>query len=454
MEDKSTALKKLESFRISQKMTELDVLGMHQAAKEMIEKRYNALREKELSGKITALESLDELKQKDKEREKDGFLPKIKFRRVLAGPGKVIVVPYVEEEELVHAEFEPKKLIQLAQSSDEDEGKEDLDETTGHGEGDIGDVIGETPLPLGGGGDGDGDGESDEPQAGDESGEHLEEEAYAAGKELVERLQLPNFREKRKKVQSDKYTYDLTDRHKGSGQLLDKKETLKRIVKTNLVLGLIDKENPDPTKMIVGPEDMVYRVLSREKIWESQAAVLFLRDYSGSMWGEPTKALVSQHLMIYSVILKHYEKKVIVRFFVHDTEAREVTARQYFGLISGGGTIIASGYKKINEIVEGEALIRDYNVYVFQGTDGGDFDDGKLALPEIRKILGYANRMGVTLFKHPYYQERGAKTSFEQYIEKGGILGKRDVFRMHIMSSYNITEEQNIEALKALIAQD
>jgi uncharacterized sporulation protein YeaH/YhbH (DUF444 family) len=456
MEDKFTAyLTELESFRLSRKMTKLDLLGMRQLAKEIMERRFNALYEKRLSGKVTALESLEELKQKDKEREKDGFLPKIKFRRVLAGPGKVIVVPYIEEEELVHAEFELKKLVQLAQSSDEDdEDEEDLGETTGHGEGEIGDIIGEEPLPLGGSDDGDGDGEGDEPRAGDKPGEHFEEEAYAAGKELIERLQLPNLREKRKKVQSDKYTYDLTDRHKGSGQFLDKKETLKRIIKTNLVLGRVDKENPDPTKMIASPEDMVYRVLFREKVWESQAVAIFLRDYSGSMWGEPTKALISQHLMIYAWLLVQYENKVIPRFFVHDTAGREVTARQYFGLISGGGTIIASGYKKINEVIEGEALARDYNIYVFQGTDGDDFDDGRLALPEIRKILEYANRMGVTLFKHPYYQEKDIKTSFEQYIEKGGILEKRDVFRMHIMPPYNVTEEQNIEALKALIAQD
>jgi hypothetical protein len=105
-------------------------------------------------------------------------------------------------------------------------------------------------------------------------------------------------------------------------------------------------------------------------------------------------------------------------------------------------------------VVEGEGLESDYNIYVFQGTDGDDGDgEGEYSLPELQKILRYANRMGVTLFKHPYYQ--GRKTIFEEYIEKGGILERRDVFRMHIMPRYyNVTEEMNIEALKALIAQD
>lgn len=441
MEDKFTG----------QGMTKLDILGMQLAAQEIIGKRFGICRERTLSGKAMARESLDDFREKDEERKRDGFPSKIKFRRILVGPGKVIVVPYIEEEELVHGEFEPKNLVQLAQSSDQSNG--DIDETTGHGEGDVGDVIGEVPLD-GGDGDGDGEGEGDGPGAGDEPGDHLEEEAFAAGQELMEQLQLPNLKEKRKKVQSDEYTYDLTDRHRGSGQVLDKKETLKRIIKTNLVLGRVDKDNLDPTKMIAGPDDMVYRVLSRERVWKEQAVVLFLRDYSGSMWGEPTKALVSQHLMIYGYLLAQYKKRVTPRFFVHDTQAREVTARQYFGLISGGGTVIASGYKKINEIVEGESLERDYNIYVFQGTDGDDFDDGRLALPEIQKILGYVNRMGVTLLKHPYYIEKGIKTNFEEYVERGGILARRDVFRLHAMSSYDVTEEQNIEAFKALIAQD
>jgi len=437
-------------------MTELDILGMKLALEELVKNKFGFWRERRLSGKISAFESLDELLKKDVEREKDGFPKKIKFRRILAGPGKVITVPYVEQEGLIHGEFESKKIQKmLALLADQDD-DEDIGEVLGHGDGEVGDVIGEVPLPLGGEGEGEGEGEEPDIGAGQEPGTHgFEEEAYAKGKELIEKLQLPNLREKRKKVPSDEYTYDLTDRHRGSGQVLDKKATLRRIVKTNITLGRVDKDDLDPSKMLVAPEDKVFRVLSRERVWKSQAIVFFLRDYSGSMWGEPTQALISQHLMIYAWLLVQYEKMVIPRFIVHDTNAREVTAKQYFTLQAGGGTLIASGYKKINEIVESEGLENDYNIYVFQGTDGDDFDlEGKQALPELEKILQYANRMGVTVFKYPYYINRNQKTSFEDYLEEGGILKRKDVFRMHVMSSFDITEEDNIEALKALIAQD
>src|SRR3989338_5102547 len=85
-----------------------------------------------------SLRSLDDLLGIDDQREKDGFPKKIKIGRVLAGPSKIIMVPYVEEEKLIHGEFEAKI---------EDEDNEDIGENAGHGEGEVGDVIGESPIP-------------------------------------------------------------------------------------------------------------------------------------------------------------------------------------------------------------------------------------------------------------------------------------------------------------------
>ena len=445
-----------------QHITPLDILGMKEALKELIEKNLGMNRVQISGGKIARLESLEDLIKRDLAREKDGFPKKIRFRKVLISPGRVINVPFVEEEQLVHGDFEPKnienKIIQaLSPLLYDDGGPDDIDEIIGHGEGEVGDVIGEMPIGgSGSGGEGEGEGGGGTPgpgPGGDGSEDHgFEEEAYETGKKLTEKLKLPNLKDKVKKVPTNEYTYDLTDRHKGSGQVLDKKETLKRIIKTNLVLGRVTKEDLDPTKMLIGPEDRIFRVLSQEKVWKAQAVVFFLRDFSGSMWGEPTKALASLHLMIYAWLLVQFEKRVIPRFIVHDTRAREVTAKEYFTLSSGGGTLIASGYNKINEIVEGEGLEEKYNIYVFQGTDGDDGDDGRRAIPEIQKILRYANRIGVCLFKHPYYG--ATKTPFEDYIEKSRIAENKKLFRMHTLPPNNITEEKNIETLKALVAQD
>jgi uncharacterized protein len=388
-------------------------------------------------------ESFDDLLRRDEQREKDGFEKKIKIRRILAGKGKVIVVPHVVEEKLIHGEFEPN-------------GEHGQDEA-GHGNGEVGDVIYESPL-IGNedGDDFDDDGDdTDDGQAGEGGIEHgIETEAYELGKELSTKLELPNLKDKGKKVPTDDYVYDLTDRHKGSGQLLDKKATLRSIVKTNFALGRIDKDNIDMSKLIVGPQDKIYRVLSKERAWKSQAIVFFLRDYSISMYGEPTGIIISQHLMIYSWLLFQYEKLVIPRFIVHDTEAKEVTVDGYFRAKAGGGTFIPSGYKLINEIVNNEGLARDYNIYVFQGTDGDDMDDGKNAIPEIEEILSYVNRMGVTVLNNSRIIDADANSQFEEYIANSDLIDKTDVFRMHIMPGSGVSDEDNEEAIKALVAQD
>jgi len=408
-------------------MTKLDVLGA---------RRVRADKKKRTQNRPTAsLESLEDLLKRDEQREKDGFHKKIRIGRILAGPGKVIMVPHVAEEKLIHGEFEPAE-----------DGEES---TVGHGEGKVGDVIGEQSIF----GEDDGEGDSEDPQAGEGEGEHgIEAEAYQLGKELVEEFQLPNLKDKGKKVPTDEYIYDLTDRHRGSGQLLDKKATLKSIVKSNFALGRCDKDNIDTSKLIVGPQDKIYRVLSREIVWKSQAVVFFLRDYSGSMYGEPTRAAVSQHLMLYSWLFVQYDKLVIPRFIVHDYAAKEVPVGEYFRQSANGGTLIASGYRKINEIVDGEGLARNYNIYVFQATDGDDGDDGDEAIPEIEKILSYVNRMGVCVLKQPYYGDR--QSIFEDYINESGLLDIRELFRMHVMLSAGVTDDKNIEAVKALIAQD
>ena len=387
-------------------------------------------------------ESFDDLLKRDEQREEDGFTKKIKIRRVLAGRDKVVVVPFVEEEKLIHGEFEPTG-----------EHGQDL---AGQGKGELGEVIARAPLQGYGEEDGDGDGDGDDPGSGsgEGEGEHgIETEAYQLGKELSEKLNLPNLKDKGKKVPTDEYTYDLTDRHRGSGQVLDIKATLIRVVRSNIALGRVDVGNIDPAKLIVGPQDKIYRVLSKEKVWKSPSVAFFLRDYSYSMIDDPTTAVISQHLMIFSWLLFQYEKLVIPRFIVHDTEAKEVSVGRYFRVNSGGGTYIPSAYKLLNEIVESEGLARDYNIYVFQGTDGDDGDrDGKEAIPEIKKILGYVNRMGVSVFKRdPAGKD---KTVFEKYVEKGSFIDQEVLFRMHLMSNKDVTDEENEEAVKALVAQD
>ncbi len=388
--------------------------------------------------------TLDELLEKDRRREEDGFKRKIRIGRIVkpgaGGKEKIIIVPTTVEEKFVHDE------INLNQEPGEGES------TGGTGEGEKGDIIGEQPVRPQEGEEGE-EGPGEGPGQGEGSDHELESNAYELGKVLSQDFQLPNLKDKGKKRTLARYIYDLTDKNRGVGQVLDKKATLKRIVETNITLGNIpDVGNIDPTKFIISPQDLVYRILSREKDFESQALVFFLRDYSGSMSGKVTQTVVSQHVMLYSWLLFQYNKQVETRFILHDTEAKEVSDfYKYYSYKVAGGTKVFTAFKLVNDIVERESLARDYNIYVFHGTDGDDWDkDGKQTLAEIEKMLTYVSRIGISIVEHSYVGSK--QTEVEKYLKSSGILAKHsNLLKMDVLDE-NADDSRIIQGIKSLIS--
>jgi uncharacterized sporulation protein YeaH/YhbH (DUF444 family) len=385
---------------------------------------------------FTTLGSLDELLERDKQREKDGFPRKINIGRLIkpgkGGKEKIVIVPSTVEEKFIH-----DTVVAPDQES----------QSGGTGEGEEGEVIGEQQVRTeaeGGAGPGDGQG-----------GQHeIESNAYDMGRILTEKFELPNLKDKGKKRSLTRYTFDLTDKNRGFGQILDKKATLRQIVETNLLLGNVpDLDDVDLSRLLVSPRDRVFRILSREKDYESQAMVFFLRDYSGSMMGKPTDLIVSQHVLIYSWLIYQYARQVQTRFILHDTEAKEVPDfYTYYNSKVAGGTKVSAAFHLVNEIVEKENLLADYNIYVFHGTDGEDWDsDGRETIEEIKKMLTYANRVGITIIQNSY--STAGSSEVESYINRSGLLSdKANLFRLDILAQ-DADETRLIEGIKRLIAQ-
>jgi len=392
---------------------------------------------------ITSVQSLDYLLERDKQREKDGFPRKIRVGKMVKpsqnGDDKIVIVPTTVEEKLIHDQ------VRVTEEG-EDEGDDTGGGEGGAGEGEEGEVIGEQPIrpdQSGQGGAGQGEG-----------GAHdVESNAYDLGKILTEQFELPNLQDKGKKRSLTKYTYELTDKNRGFGQVLDKKSTLKRIIQTNIGLGRIQAEDTvDPAELLISPKDRVYRILSKEKDYESQAVVFFVRDYSGSMGGKPTELVVNQHVLIYSWLIYQYENQVETRFILHDTEAKEVDNFQtYYNLTVAGGTQVHTAYRLVNEIVEEESLEQDNNIYVFHGTDGDDWDTkGEKALPELEKMLSYASRVGITIAENGF--GISGQTEVEKYIQKSGWLEeKKDYLRLDVISK-ETSEARLINGIRELIS--
>jgi len=389
---------------------------------------------------VTSLKTLDELLEKDKQREKDGFPKRIRIGKFIKPSAdnkeKIIVVPTTTEPKFYHDDS----------LTEEGTGE---GQTGGSGDGEEGEVIGEQPADQQGEGDAQGAGQ------GSGEGHDITSDAFDLGKMLTEKFELPNLKTKGKKVSFNKYQYDLTDRHRGFGQLLDKKATIKKIIQTNILLDRIKEgEIDDLTNLVVNPQDQIYRILSKEKDFEAQAVVFFIRDYSGSMQGKPTEAVVTQHLLIYSWLMFQYQNNVKVRFILHDTEAKEVPDfYTYYRSAVAGGTSIYPSYQLVNEIVYKEQLIKDNNIYVFHGTDGDDWEEnGEQAVEEIKKILQYVSRMGITVAKNSWTGP-DKTTVVENYINKSGLLKeKSSLLKLDSFSADDVTEERLIKSIKELVS--
>ncbi len=387
----------------------------------------------------SCIRSIDDLLDRDKIREKDGFPRKIKVGK-LVKPGrgtqeKVVVVPTTVEEKFIH----DNRFLEQGQGGG----------GGGHGEGEEGEVIGEQPVRQGGEGEGTGAGH------GKGSAHDMDANAYDLGRILTEKFQLPNLKEKGKKRSLTRYTYDLTDKNRGFGQVLDKKATLRQIIETNIGLeNLPDVSDIDPTRFLIAPKDKIYRILSREKDYESQAVVFFVRDYSGSMAGQATELVATQHILIYSWLLYQYGGQVETRFVLHDTEATEVEDfYTYYNSRVAGGTQVAAGYRLINKIVEEESLATDYNIYIFHGTDGDDWDrEGKETIPELKKMLTYASRVGITIAEHKYATPGG--TEVQMYLKRSGLLQQASkLLRLDNMRE-DASEDRVIEGIRKLVSEE
>ena len=385
---------------------------------------------------IASLKTLEDLLTQDKRREEDGFTRRIRLGKLVKSApnkkGKIVIVPTTTEPKFYH-----------------DDSVTQEEETGGSGEGEEGEVIGQQQAqPQQGEGEGQGAGEGD--SASHEEGTN----AFDLGKVLTEKFKLPNIKDKGKKRALNKYIYDLTDRNRRFGQLLEKKATLKKIVETNILLGNIKPGEPiDTQKFVIGPRDQIFRIMSAERDFETQAVVFFVRDYSGSMQGKPTEAIVTQHLFIYSWLMYQYQNNVLTRFIVHDTEAKEVPDFQnYYRLQVAGGTRVAPAFKMVNKIIAEENLAADYNIYVFYGTDGDDWDsDGKELTEELTKLFPATSRVGFTVAKNAW---GGAnKTTVEKTIEKSGFVEKRrDEFRIDDFQADSADENRLIESIKKLVS--
>ena len=133
--------------------------------------------------------------------------------------------------------------------------------------------------------------------------------------------------------------------------------------------------------------DVRYKRHSQVPLPNSQAVVFCLMDVSGSMGKEEKDTAKRFFLLLYLFLQRKYQKVDIV-FVKHTTEGAECTEHEFFYGQESGGTMVSTGVKVVNQIVQQRYPVDSWNVYCVQASDGDNFENDNPALiSELEQLL-------------------------------------------------------------------
>lgn len=231
-------------------------------------------------------------------------------------------------------------------------------------------------------------------QPGDKPGEDvfevglsLEEIAELLGEDLA----LPNLQPKGKKnIIEEKYVYTGI-RRIGPESLRHFKRTYKEALKRQVMSNEYDPNNP---VIIPIKKDKRYRSWKLKLIPISSAVVIYMMDTSGSMGKEQVDLVRRISFAMNSWLMSKY-KGLVVRYIIHDAEAKEVSMEQFFTRSSDGGTKISTAYSLCQEIIKKNYPPIDTNIYAFHFSDGDNWnEDSKKALKILDELVSEVNLFG------------------------------------------------------------
>jgi len=213
---------------------------------------------------------------------------------------------------------------------------------------------------------------------------------------VSKKLCLPNLIK-----EGDGKIMEVTERFKTfgpTGVLLDKRRTFKRALKTNIALGTYDPPN-GKNDILIRRRDKRYKQQVDEESPKYSAVVFYVGDISYSTWGERLeleKKVVSFIQMW--VDFNYGIRNVEHRFFVHDSQAHEVTQEQFYTVSNAGGTEAAGAFELCNTIALNEYNPSNTNFYLFYFGDGEVFESDADSIRDIIEDDGLRlySRIGIT----------------------------------------------------------
>jgi uncharacterized protein len=233
-------------------------------------------------------------------------------------------------------------------------------------------------------------------QGGDAEGKHILEVDVSMEELadiLAEELRLPRIKPRgqhRVTTIKDKYS---GIRPIGPASLRHFKRTYREALKRQLAMGQYDPDNPT---IIPVKNDLRYRSWVEVKKPQSNAAIVYMMDVSGSM-GDEQKELVRLEAFWIDTWLRRNYEGIESRYIVHDVRAAEVDKKTFFSVREDGGTRISSAFECARDLLKQHYDPNDWNIYLYHFSDGDNSSDAdnRLCVKLINEdLLPRANMFG------------------------------------------------------------
>ena len=99
------------------------------------------------------------------------------------------------------------------------------------------------------------------------------------------------------------------------------------------------------------------------------------------------KFLARSFFFLLYQFLNHKYSTINVVFVSHTAEAHEVNEEQFFTQVPNGGTLVSTGLKKVEEIIDKRYHPNNWNIYTFYCGDGDNWSiDNEEALICLRRL--------------------------------------------------------------------
>tara|TARA_R110000796_G_scaffold67777_1_gene155560 strand:+ start:7352 stop:8545 length:1194 start_codon:yes stop_codon:yes gene_type:complete len=284
---------------------------------------------------------------------------------------------------------------------------------------------------------------------GDKPGNQPGEEMYEIEMSLEELagylfndLELPELEKKSFKFTTQEKMKRKGKRPYGIRPRLSKKETIKQKIrrkKAAIKAGSYDPESGE--RFTFHESDLRYKHIAPVKKENTAAVVFFVMDVSGSM-SKSKKFLARSFFFLLYQFLNHKYSSIDVVFISHTAEANEVNEDQFFTQVPSGGTLVSTGLKKVEEIVEKRYHPNNWNIYTFYCGDGDNWSiDNKESLDAFKRLKEINQAM--------CYTEIGKLYDYREYsLFAGGNPEKR------LWDWTKLAEDKNFKRIRLQESKD